>query len=166
MGLFNENEGLDQLKFRYKNKIGVNSIDVLRKRHDSNVECNQISDNDDEQWRQYWVQKVECIPPFMRHHLIKSAPQTNLPKCDQKKLKELSERYLAPNFVEDTPSGYLPPCSQMSSVVTHYERLMKYRNSTNPIQNFNLIVDYPVEYRETINKRAYKTVTGWSANYI
>ena len=43
----------------------------------------------------------------------------------------------------------------MSSVVTHYERLMKYPNSTNPIQNFNLIVDYPVEYRETINKRAY-----------
>ena len=91
----------------------------------------------------------------MRHHLKKSIPQSNLPKCNQKELRKLSERYLAPNFVEDTPSEYLPPCSQMSSVVTHYERLMKYRNSTNPIQNFNLIVDYPVEYRETINKRAY-----------
>ena len=91
----------------------------------------------------------------MRHHLKKLTPLTTLPNCGQEKLKELFELYLAPNFVEVTPEDYLPPCSQMNSVVTHYERLMKYPNSTNPKQIFNLIVDYPVEYRETVNKRAY-----------
>ena len=91
-------------------------------------------------------------------YLIKSAPQTNLPKCDQKKLKELSERYLAPNFVEVTTKDYLPPCSQMSSVVTHHERLIK----TGLSQTLALKLDHPVEYRETINQRAYNFYALWS----
>ena len=155
LGLFKENGELDQMAFRHKNKIGVQSIDILRKRHDSNVGCNRISDNDDEQWRQYWVQKAKCIPPFMRNHFKRSTPSTNLPKCNQEKLKELSASYLPLSFVEVTPKDYLPPCTQMSSVVTHYERLMTYPNSTRLVQIFNLIIDYPVEYKETVNKRAY-----------
>ena len=155
LGLFNENEKLDQLNFRYTNKIDIDFIDILRKRHNSNVRCNRTSNNDVEQWRQYLVHKLQCIPLFMRYHIKKSTPLTNLPECDQENLKEISENYTRSNFFEVFSKDYLPPCSQMSSVVTHYERLMKYPRENKTIQTFNLIVRYPLEYRETVNKRAY-----------
>ena len=46
----------------------------------------------------------------------------------------------------------------MSSVVTHHERLIK----TGLSQTLALKLDYPVEYRETINQRAYNFYALWS----
>ena len=68
-GLFEGNEDLENQTFQYKIYARVHSIDILRKRHDSKMGCNQTSHNDDAQWHQYLVQKLQCLPPFMLYNV-------------------------------------------------------------------------------------------------
>ena len=155
-GLFEGNEDLEQ-PFQYKIYARVHSIDILRKRHDSRMGCNQTSHNDDAQWHQYLVQKLQCLPPFMLYNDETLALHSKLSKCDQEKLREFIN-YSPPNYFDALAKDYLPPCSQMSSVVTHHERLIK----TGQSQTLALKLDYPVEYRETVNQQAYNFYALWS----
>ena len=155
-----EGKGIRDLGFLHSIKAKINSMDILRKRHDANEKCNTSLKNDDEKWLHELINKIECSPPFMGYLAKNSDSQTELPNCDKDQLNILAFNYSAGDNFEAISNSYLPPCTQMSSVVTTTENQKRSPNSNKPSTAISF--EYPTEYRETQNQREYGVYDLWS----
>ena len=138
----------------------TNAMEVLRKRPDAIDLCNETLKDDDSQWRQSVIQKIQCIPTFMKRFLSYSSAQTQLQECNPTQHKEMEETYSPFDNFPAVGTLYTPPCTLMSSIVTINEDLARFDdpNSTSLILKF----EYPLEYKETVNTRAFIVYDLWS----
>ena len=113
-----EGKGKRDLGFLHSIKVKINSMDILRMRHDADENCNATLKDDDEKWLHELINKVQCMPPFMKNLAKISDPKTELPKCEKDQLYSLAFNYSAGDNFDAISNSYLPPCTQMSSVVT------------------------------------------------
>ena len=100
------------------------------------------------------------MPPFMKNLAKISDPKTVLPKCDKDQLYSLAFNYSVGDNFDAISNSYLPPCTQMSSVVTTSGNQKKIPKSNEP--SVAISFEYPTEYRETINQREYGVYDLWS----
>ena len=148
------------LGFIYSVKAKINSVDILRKRHDADDKCNRTLKNDDRKWWEELFEKIQCQPPFMKSITNISNDQTNYPKCEKDQLYEIAFNYSSDDNFDAIARSYLPPCTEMSSVVTTTDS--QKNNPRKGKQSLAVSFEYPSEYRETLNQREYGVYDLWS----
>ena len=137
-----------------------NTNEVLRKRPDANERCDISLTNDDQKWYEVLVNKHQCIPVFMKRFLTNSSPHNHLPECNFKQHRQVVSDYSAYDDFEATGKLYLPPCNELSNVITINEDVARFddRNITTLVLKFQ----YSNNYRETVNKRKVNVYDLWS----
>ena len=150
-GKLNKHKG-----FQYGIKLRNNAIDVLRKRPNAAVRCDDTLHDDDNQWRQTVIEKTQCIPTFMRRFVLESDARTyllRLQECNQTQYRAIEERYDPYDKFEAIAKYYTGPCTQMSSIVTITETLKHFVDSNHTSLKLNF--QYDECYKETVNQKAY-----------
>ena len=107
---------LDIQGFKYIVRMRSNAVEVLRRRPDAIEACNDSLVEDDNQWRKSVVEKIQCVPTFMERFF----PNTTdtWPNCNPDQLKIAQDLYSPQDNFEAGARHYLPPCTQISTVVT------------------------------------------------
>ena len=142
--------------------IHINQVEVLRKRSDGVVPCNDTLENDDMVWRENVMKKVGCIPEYWEKlhsnfHLMDDH-QLPLNKCTTtEQFQHISSYYLPPKHTDNGTSLYIGPCNQMGITASVTQSDLKEENL---VLGFSYVVE---EYRETINRRAFSFKSLWSA---
>ena len=146
--------------FNYILRMRNNIVEVLRKRPDANEKCDISLTNDDQKWHEVLINKHQCIPVFMKRFLQNCSQQNQLPECNINQHRQVVFDYSPYDDFEATGKLYLPPCSEMSNVITINEDIARFddRNITNLILKF----EYSSNYRETINRRNFNVYDLWS----
>ena len=95
-------------------EVRINEVEVLRKRADAVVPCeNSLHDNDQE-YRRAVIQTVGCIPAYWKRFVHDEMFNGSVLKpCSKKEQFRNLTRYM-PNHFENGTSLYTQPCSQMS----------------------------------------------------
>ena len=133
-------------------------MEVLRRRPDAIEACNDSLVDDDNQWRKSIVEKIQCVPTFMER-FFQNITDT-WPNCNPDQLKMAQDLYSPHDNFEAVARLYLPPCTQMSTVVTIAEDIERMENEN--ITSIILRFEYPTNYRETLNKREFSVYELWS----
>ena len=139
--------------FNYIIIMRNNAMEVLRKRPDAIEVCNDTLKDDDIQWRQTVIQKIQCIPTFMKRFLSQSIVHNQMPECSPAQYKEMDEIYDPWDSFHAAAKFYTPPCTQMNSIVTINEDVMRFDDHNDT--SLWLKLEYPLDYKETVNKRAF-----------
>ena len=144
--------------FKYIVRMRSNAVEVLRRRPDAIEACNDSLVEDDNQWRKSVVEKIQCVPTFMERFF----PNTTdtWPNCNPDQLKIAQDLYSPQDNFEAGARHYLPPCTQISTVVTIAEDIERLENEN--VTSLILRFEYPTLYRETINKREFSVYELWS----
>ena len=144
--------------FKYIIRMRSNAMEVLRKRSDAVEGCNSTLLDDNNRWRESLIEQIQCVPTFMRRFV--PVLSDLWPKCSPNQLQKLEDIYSPYDDFDAAGKHYLPPCTQTTSVVTSTENveLVENPNSTSLVLKF----EYPIDYRETINKRAFIVYDLWS----
>ena len=144
--------------FKYIVRMRSNAVEVLRRRPDAIEACNDSLVEDDNQWRKSIVEKIQCVPTFMER-FFQNITGT-WPNCNPDQLKMAQDLYSPHDNFEAGARLYLPPCTQMSTVVTIAEDIERMENEN--ITSIILRFEYPTNYREIINKREFSVYELWS----
>ena len=83
-----------------------------------------------------------------------------LPICNFKQHRQVVYEYSPYDDFDAAGKLYLPPCSEMSNIVTVNENVARFDNTN--ITNLILKFEYPTNYRETVNKRSFNVYDLWS----
>ena len=141
-------------------KIHINQVDVLRKRNNGVVPCNDTLKNDDMVWREKVMEEVGCIPAYWvdLHPRINSHRDTTyLPECiTSQQYWQIGQYYLPPRNTDNGTRLYVGPCDQMgiTASVTQSDS-----GEGELVFGFSYVVE---EYRETVNTRAFEFESLWS----
>ena len=144
--------------FKYIIRMRSNALEVLRKREDAVEACNDSLIDDDQQWRESVVEKIQCVPPYMERFFPEASDVSQ--KCNPDQLLIADDVYSPYDDFEAGAKEYLPPCTQMGSVVTTTENVERLEDEN--ITSLVLKFEYPTDYRETINKRGFVGYDLWS----
>ena len=143
--------------FQYAIKMRNNAIEVLRKRSNSVEKCDDTLMDDNSRWRKTFIEKIQCLPTYMKRFTDATDLKNNLqrlPKCNLIQYGIIDKFFGPYDDFEATSKFYTGPCTQMSSLVTTIESLKHFEdtNDTSIILKF----EYETRYKETINKRAFQ----------
>ena len=134
--------------------IHISQVDVVRKRADGVVPCNDKIDDENEVWLNSVIQEVKCIPQYWEnaHHISSATPHLNLPKCNSSnQYRNIHKNYLPPNNFESGAKLYSGTCSQMRTTLNIIQKDL-------PKAGDVLVVGISYnteEYRETLSYRAF-----------
>ena len=132
--------------------IRISGVSVLRRRSDAQMQCNPNVENEDDDFRNYVMMKVGCIPPYWMS-FDKLPP--GLQQCISNKQLKDAFKYSRYGNVRQILEQHDPPCSEMtvsSSVDNQYSGDLNL--------NFQYRSD---EYLETTNKRDFGVRNLWSS---
>ena len=144
--------------FKYIIRMRSNTLEVLRKRADAVEACDDTLIDDDQQWREKLAKKIKCVPPYMERFFPEDLDMSQ--KCNSDQLLIAHDVYSPYNDFEAVAKDYLSPCTQSSSVVTTTESVERLEDEN--ITSLVLKFEYPTDYRETVNKRAFVGYDLWS----
>ena len=153
----------------------INKVEILRRRHDSKVRCDEGLLDETKISRETVMKKVGCIPAYWQTFAGDITPE--MPKCKQSQYRTIYNNYLIAWYnIKLYETQYIQPCSTMSMSVILRDKLSVFdrralmtkglnsskENAT--IQkyksNLKLVFKYGQdEYKEIINKRAYTVET-------
>ena len=95
--------------------IHLSAFTVLRRRLDAKITCNPNIQEDDDMFRSYVIEKVNCVPPYWK---IFHRNSTDLKPCDSpNQLKEAS-RYNEHRKQYKVFKHINPPCSEITTTST------------------------------------------------
>ena len=142
-------------------KILINQVEVLRKRPDAIVPCNDTLQNEDKMWREMIITKVGCIPDYWlelhQDSNLKDNHNTPLQKCTkEKEFKLIAENFLPSRHTDNGTKLYIGPCKQMGITVSVGQSDLKEKHL---VLDFSYVIE---EYRETYNMRAFSYGSLWS----
>ena len=133
----------------------INSIEVLRQRKDSNMECNENLVDEDGYILKRIMSEAGCIPTFWEKFVDDIKLTLPLPKCKTlNQYRHFSYQFLTLlNKMDTIESLYTQPCTQMTISVTIRD--------VEPEQgHLTLYVLYNQDvYKEIVNSKAYTTET-------
>ena len=83
-----------------------------------------------------------------------------MPDCNPAQHKEVEDIYSPYDDFHAAAKLYTPPCTQMSSIVTINEDIARFddQNITSLILKF----EYPLDYKEMVNKKEFNVYELWS----
>ena len=140
---------------RYLNDFKLKGVEVLTKRANGKIPCNETSVNEDEVAREIIMKSVRCIPAFWMQFVSNSIIDKMLPPCNQDQYFKISQlEGLSLNFLPH--AGYLESCTRMTTPVEYAANMGKTRNSS--VVNLRFVYSSQW-YKEIINNKAYTSGT-------
>ena len=142
--------------------IHINQVEVLRKRSDGVIPCNDSLLNEDMVWRENVMRKVGCIPEYWSDlhsdfSIDTIEKEGRSSKCNSsEQLRQISKYYLPPKHTGNGASLYTGPCIQLGITASVIQSDLQEENL---VLGFNYVVE---EYSETINSRAFGFESLWS----
>ena len=142
----------DDYKNGFFRNYDINDIEVLRKRSDSNVPCDEKLIDEDGFFLKQIMSDAKCVPTFWDRFVDGISLATNFPKCKKsKQYRKIYHQTLA--RLRKIGDDYMQPCTQMKvSVAT--------RNIDSRPGELKLFFLYNQDvYKEIVNTRAFTVET-------
>ena len=146
----------------YKIQVRISQVEVLRKRSNGVIACNESLHDEDVFWRTYVIAKLECIPIFWKRYYnnisLSGHTLLNFTVCnDREEYAKLWKSYLKPGQYSKTRKNYLTSCNQTTMTNNVQEYVSNPLGDNDTIQiTFNYIHE---EYKETKNIKAFNEET-------
>ena len=143
-------------------EIHISQVDVVRKRADGVVPCNDEIHDENEEWLSSVIQETKCIPQYWKGALrmSSSTPHLDLPNCNTSdQYRNIHDNYLPPNNFESGEKLYSGTCNQMRTTLNIIQNDL-------PLADDVLILEISYnseEYRETLSYRAFGRY--WTQKY-
>ena len=140
----------DVLEIKQEYEYSIDNVEVLRKRHDSKIRCDESLLDETKLIRNMIMRKVGCIPAYWQI-FAGNLPQ-KLPKCKKDQYQQIFKKYLSKwEFSNPLGSMYTQPCQTMTLSAIHREKNIEMAKSV-----FEVVFRYDQKYyKAIINKRAY-----------
>ena len=152
----------------HNHNIEIASTDILRKRKDSNKQCNnEIDSVDDEHWIKSAVVILNCIPPFWK--AFYAWQNSTFSTCKTSEQFQMYDTLLNnPSERDKILDGYKQPCAEMTNTVTKSEFFDTDVTEKDQVQyqrgNLSIIINYPEDkYHEIINMQQITFDSFWSS---
>ena len=138
------------LEIKQEYEYSIDNVEVLRKRHDSKIRCDESLLDETKLIRNMIMRKVGCIPAYWQI-FAGNLPQ-KLPKCKKDQYQQIFKKYLSKwEFSNPLGSMYTQPCQTMTLSAIHREGNIEMAKSV-----FEVVFRYDQKYyKAIINKRAY-----------
>ena len=146
--------------FEYIVRIRADVVDIVTKRPDAINKCNRDLIDDDSKWRNVVIEQNQCVPVYMKRFIQNSTKRNQFSECNFKQHRQVQNEYSPFNDFEAAGKLFLPPCREMSSIVTITENIARFENKN--ITTLILKFEYPNNYKETTNHRAMNLYDLWS----
>ena len=137
----------------------ISEIEVLRRRGNSKLPCNETIANEDDYFREVLIQKVGCVPDYWKTFISNTSLSTSLsPKCNYTQYKMLSQILNTPMEKNEL---YLYPCLHMKTRIEQPSKeTIRLDGGLSP--SFVLILNYRTQYelyKEITNHREFTLET-------
>jgi hypothetical protein len=131
-------------------RFQIDHVEIMRKRPDGLLQCNESVFNDDEKYRNVIVRTVGCIPIYWKRFI--SGPSElgalKLPDCIQMdRLHVINKGYLPDSNVGNATKLYLETCTSMKTFITTT------KSSVSESKNIVLQFDHLYETYKVSQKR-------------
>ena len=141
----------------------ISEIEVLRRRGDSKVPCNETIANEDEYFRDAVMYKVGCIPDYWKTFVSSSSSTRALSqKCNFTQYAEI-KRILDTPMEKQSENIYLYPCVHMNVKIEQLSKEIGSDKFGNKLgANFGIKFHYRTKYelyKEITNHRSFTLET-------
>ena len=137
-------------------ELHISHVEVIRKRSDGVIPCNEALKDEDRLWIESVIQDVNCIPSYWKGlYFPTREPRLDIPECNSsKQYHDIHKHYLPPNSFEAATKLYQKPCNQMKITMNLLQK-----DIASPDSSLVLAFNYNTEeYRETLSYRAFGKV--------
>ena len=122
--------------YRYEINIRVNSVDVLRKRPDAILPCNNKLYDEYVQWIKRVTEVLGCIPPFFDGNKLEATTSESL-ACQKTQYEDYSINYRPENYFYRIARFYKQPCVEMTPTVISSKDKVWNEEKTSNIEEYN-----------------------------
>ena len=138
------------LEINQEYEYSIDRVEVLRKRHDGKIRCDENLLDETKLVRNMIMRKVGCIPAYWQ--IFAGDLSQKLPKCIKNQYEKIFMKYLSKwTFSNPLESMYTQPCLTMTLSAIHREGNIEKVKSV-----FEFVFRYDQKYyKAIINKRAY-----------
>ena len=112
----NDNLRRKLMGYRYEVNIRINSADVLRKRPDAIIPCNNKLYDEDAHWIKRAIDELKCIPPFFDGNKHRVTSFESIP-CIKSQYENFSINYRPEYYFYEIEKLYDQPCVEMTPTV-------------------------------------------------
>ena len=132
-------------------EIHISQVDVVRKRQDGIIQCNNGLNDEDSQWLNSVISDVKCAPTYWRDIHRSTLGHCKVPECNfSGQYENIHDQYLPPNNFNTGAKLYDSPCNQMRTTLNYLQKDLSTADSV-----LVLAISYNTEeYREVLNHRA------------
>ena len=152
----------DVSKIQQEYEFRIDKVEVLRKRYDSKIRCDESLLDETKRIRTEVMRKVGCLPAYWQI-FVDDLPK-KLPKCKQNQYRTIHTEYFKFPALNVVESMYTQPCSIMTLSATHSAGYTEKVESS-----FEFVFRYDQKYyKAIINNRAYTsgTLLGQVGGYV
>ena len=145
-------------------ELKIEQVEVLRKRTDAVVPCDDNTQNNDRMYREAIMKNVGCIPAFwdiFTSNLSSNGNPISLPECQSKKEYKKFTNYTAdqPGYMNKAQELYMQPCKQMT--ITYVVEKENYEEKGN--DKIYVTINYIAQtYKLICNTREFSLKDLWS----
>ena len=130
-------------------ECSINKVEVLRKRHDSKMPCDENLSDETQIALNAEMRKVGCIPAYWQIFADKLLHL--FPKCKQNQYRTIYKDFISTGF-KNVQAMYTQPCSSMTLSTTYNSRSGESEDES----IFYMVLRYDQDhYKEILNKRAF-----------
>lgn len=152
------------LRGKNQYRFQIDYVEIMRKRPDALIPCNESFFNDDEKYRNVIIHTVGCIPIYWKKFILSPSDRRTLrlPVCLQRdQLNVINKAYLPDSNVGNATKLYLESCSSMNTFTTIT------KSSVSESKNILLRFDYLYEtYKVSQNHRTETYTQAYIYVYI
>ena len=158
--------------FSYEANLRVNMVDVLKKRPNAVIPCDELLHDEDNLWINKAIEVIGCIPPFFRRFVWNSTinGKTEISNnCNMKQLNNYARKYSAYLYFSNISRLYDEPCYQATNLVSYEQSVIPsvkdfdFLSSTNSGMKVKIQIEYAMKsYKKATNNRSFGILSLWS----
>ena len=153
--------------FSYEINLRINTVEVLKKRPDAVHSCDETLKDEDNFWINKAIKIIGCTPTFLKRFRWNStlSGQTDTPlDCKKDHYYLYKNQYGAKYHFDNVSKLYVPPCTQMTSIVSSVHSITPAKFSFGtPTKSVKIRIEYAMNgFKQATNHRAFGVLSLWS----
>ena len=156
--------------FSYEVNLRINTVEVLKKRPNAVIPCNELLRDEDNLWINKAIEIVGCVPPFFKRFVWNSTLNGNSlisDTCNMNQFNSFATEYTAKYNFGNISKLYIEPCYQTTNVVSLAQSLIPlnddFFSSMASKMSVKIRIEYAMKgYKKATNNRAFGILSLWS----
>ena len=158
--------------FSYEVNLRINTVEVLKKRPNAVIPCNELLRDEDNLWINKAIEIVGCVPPFFKRFVWNSTLNGNSlisDTCNMNQFNSFATEYSAKYNFGNISKLYIEPCYQTTNVVSLAQSLIPLKDDFSSFigraskMSVKIRIEYAMKgYKKATNNRAFGILNLWS----